>query len=345
MYINAQPPAILSLAAPAELSMHRVGESQTLKLAPYQIVQATVAEGGMERVVLKIKDHQLSADTKVPLRTGQKLNLQVMATSPQTHLRIMEEAELRHLFRLLHSFGRSIRIMPLLENMGPEAKAMVSNLMNVLGSDPNTVSGGDISRLWQDMGLNLEALLAQGRTSEAFSGFKALLFMQAGSGQVGGAATEEASAMLEHLNLFQLCRYRLAQDNTVFLPLPFEFVEQGYLLAQKHQPRQGEDQDADDPADSPDDSPAWKMNLNLKLSVLGSLEILLLFEDPGLRMRVLCETQKCAKTISQAMPQLADRLTTVSLLGYSVDTGARDPVMTLLERLVPEGDHFLEARA
>lgn len=326
--------------------MHRVGESQTLKLAPYQIVQATVAEGGMERVVLKIKDHQLSADTKVPLRTGQKLNLQVMATSPQTHLRIMEEAELRHLFRLLHSFGRSIRIMPMLENMGPEAKAMVSNLMNVLSADPNRVSGGDISRLWQDLGLNLEALLAQGRSQEAFSGFKALLLMQAAGGQGGGAGAEDASAMLEHLNLFQLCRYRLAQDNTVFLPLPFEFAEQGYLLAQKQQSRQGEeDQDAEHPADLPEDSSAWKMNLNLKLSALGSLEILLLFEDPGLRMRVLCESKKAAATVSDAMPRLAERLTTVSLLGYSVDTGARDPVMTLLERLVPEGDHFLEARA
>ncbi|MBW1778159.1 MAG: hypothetical protein JRJ54_11285 [Deltaproteobacteria bacterium] len=320
--------------------MNRAGESQALKLVPYQIVQATVAEGGMERVILKIKDHRLAADTKVPLRTGQRLNLQVMATSPQIHLRIMEEAELRHLFRLLHSFGRSIRLAPFLEDAAPDAKGVFQHLLRLLGSDPVEIEGMVLARLWRDLGLNMETLLAQGRGMEALSGLKAQLLMRMNE-QGNNTETEKAAALLEHINLFQLCRYRLAQENVVFLPLPFEFLEQGYLLAERQRRREDREED---PGGADDTGAAvWKMNLNLKLSVLGNLEIQLLFEGQVLRMRILCEDPRTARIVSAAMDRLSLQLTTVSLFSCSVDAGARDPVMTLLERLAPEGDHFLEA--
>jgi hypothetical protein len=334
--------------------MNRLGESQALKLAPYQIVQATVAEGGMERVVLNIKNQQMNAGTKVPLKTGQKLNLQVMATSPKLHLRIMEEAELRHLFRLLHSFGNGMDLTSLLENMTrglknvlPGQQEAAAGLMHMLGSDPAMVSGKDLSRLWQNLGLNFEALLAQGNLKEAFSGFKAMLLMY--SGNLAGAGGDDAAGILDHLNLFQLCRYRLAQENTVFLPLPFDFVDQGYVLAEKQENHQSNDDPEDGKNRGADDGrqnqETWRMNINLKLSNLGNLEIRLLFEGLELRMRVLCENQKTTQTVTAGMDRLAHRLSTVSLQGWSVDTGARDPVMTLLERLVPEGNHFMEARA
>ncbi|MFP4159573.1 MAG: hypothetical protein ACLFQ9_07280 [Desulfobacterales bacterium] len=338
MYISAQPPPILSLAVPAEISMNREMDGNALKLAPYQIVQASVAEGGLERVVLNIKDRQLSAETRVPLKSGQKLNLQVVNTSPKIHLRIMEEAELRHLFRLLHSFSRNIKLMPVMQQMEPGARQAAGEIMRLLGSDPSAIGGKDLSGLWQGLGLNLETLLAEGNRDQAQSGLKALLLAHANSFSNTGAGREEAATVLEHLVLYQLCRHRLAQENVVFLPLPFEFLEQGYLLAEKEE--RGEKREGGEKDDR-----TWKMNLHLSLSGLGSLQVILLFEDSDLWLRILCESRHIAKEVSGAVGGLKDRLTTVSLRGFSVDTGAADPAVHLLRRLAPEGDHFLEAEA
>jgi len=46
--------------------MQRGTESQPLNLEPYQIFRATVAEGGLEKVVLNLQNYRLEAETKVP---------------------------------------------------------------------------------------------------------------------------------------------------------------------------------------------------------------------------------------------------------------------------------------
>ncbi|MCF8025534.1 MAG: flagellar hook-length control protein FliK [Desulfobacteraceae bacterium] len=341
MYVSAQPPPILSLAVPAELSLNQGKQSGQLKLQPYQIVQATVQEGGLDKVVLNLRQHRLKAETRVPLRSGQKLNLQVVSTSPQVHLRIVEEAELRHLFRLLHAFGENIRLMPALQNLEAQGFNLPSGLMGLLGSDPDAIDGNMLSRLWKDLGLNLEALLADGKKPSADSGLKMFLLMHAHQMQAAEDGSGDSTGILEHLRLFQLCRYRLAQENVVFLPLPFDFLEEGYLLAEKE--AQDSEQGSGDSQEDGED--IWKLSLNLKLSKLGDLQILMLFEKQELRLRVLCGSREKADIINSALPGLQKRLTSVDMVSFSVDTGAPDPMMHLLGRLVPEGDHFLEASA
>ena len=363
MYVSAPPPPVLSVAVPAEISMRHGTESQPLKLAQYQIVRAAVAEGGMDKVVLNVGRHKFSADTEVPLKTGQELNLQVMATKPRIHLRIMEAAELKHLFRLLNSMGDNVKLTPLLKTlqslagsgandgqalpglMGrgaglqlPEGMtAVLSQLARLFQASPGRVSGEDLAGMWQKLGLNLEALLAAGRDSEAQAGLKSVLFKAAPQLDQQGIFPDGLEKVMEQLNLFQLCRHRLAQENIFFLPLPFAFLEQGYMLAERER-GSGEEEDGEET------EPPWKMTLHLKLSVLGALEIKLLFEEESLRLRVLCDSKDKAEMVSRAIPRLADRLTTVSLKGYSVDAGAEEPVASLVKRLVPDGKHFLEAQ-
>ncbi|MFO7838412.1 MAG: flagellar hook-length control protein FliK [Desulfosalsimonadaceae bacterium] len=357
MYVSAPPPPVLSVAVPAEISMQQGTESQPLKLAQYQIVQATVAEGGMERVLLNVEQHQLSAETQVPLRQGQQLNLQVMATKPQIHLRILEEAELRHLFRLLNNLGENSRLAPLLESITSwavragaagqggaeggvpaETEAVLSQMSRLLGSDPAGLSGRDLSGLWHRLGLDLEALLASGREAEAGAGLKSVLFQLADRAFDPAGRPEGLEQVLEQLSLFQLCRHRLAQENTIFLPLPFSFLEQGYLMAERDDhggAEDGEEEEAEQ---------VFRMTLHVKLSSLGSLEIKLLFEDKALRLRVLCESRQTAEAVSRALPRLEEGLTTVALKGYSVGTGAEEPAASLVRRLAPDGKHFLEAQ-
>jgi hypothetical protein len=345
MYINAQPPPVLTLAVSPEISMQRGTESQPLKLEPYQIVQATVAEGGLEKVVLNFKHHRLEAETKVPLRSGQNLSLQVLGTQPRIHFRILENSELNHLFRLLHSLDQNIKLPILIEGIqtsrvhgfdhfSKEMQALLPALILLLQSNPEKLSGKNLSQLWDKLGLNLEALLSAGKTVEAKTNLKTMLMMHAMKIHQQGGTTESIENVLDLFRLYQLCRYRLAQENLLFLPLPFSFLEQGYLLAEKKRHQDQEENDLDQ---------FWKMTLYLKLSYLGNLQILLLFENLTLCLRILCDSKDKAEIISESLIRLQNHLSTVSLESFSVGTGAEDPLQSLVQRLAPDGDHFLKA--
>lgn len=325
--------------------MQRGKESQTLKLEPYQIVQATVAEGGQEKVVLTLKQHQIEAETKVPLRSGQNLSLQVLGTQPQLQFRILEDSALNHLFRLLYSLDQNIKVLPLIEGIqtkhghgidhfSKEMQTLLTSLILLLQSNPHKLSGKDLSRLWDKLGLNLEALLSAGKTNEAKTNLKTMLLRHAMEIQKQGGKTENIENALDLFRLFQLCRYRLAQESLLFLPLPFSFLEQGYLLAEKKRHQDQEDIDS---------GQFWKMTLYLRLSFLGNLQILLLFENLTLCLRILCDSTDKAEIVSESLTRLQNHLSTVSLDGFSVGTGAEDPVQSLVQRLAPDGDHFWTA--
>jgi hypothetical protein len=316
-----------------------------LKLEPYQIVQATVAEGGLEKVVLNLKHHRLEAETKTFLRSGQNLSLQVLETHPQLQFRIIENSELNHIFRILHSLNQNIKVLPLFEaiqtsnvqgfdHFPKEMQALLSALIQLLQSNPGKLSGKDLSRLWDKLGLNLEALLSAGKTVEAKTNLKTMLLMHAIGIHKQGGTTESIENVLDLFKLFQLCRYSLAQENLLFLPLPFSFLEQGYLLAEKKRHQGQEDNDSER---------FWKMTLHLKLSFLGNLQILLLFENLTLCLRILCDSKDKVEIISNSLSGLGNLLSTVSLDRFSVGIGAKDPLQSLIQRLTPDGDHFLRA--
>ena len=337
------------MAAPSQIILQPGSQGKPLQLQPHQIVQATVAEGGMDKVLLNLKQQQMEAQTKVPLKSGQKIHLQVMSTRPQIHLKIVEEAELKHLFRALPLLGRSSSqssslaqqlqsLMNQLQTKLPtETQSLLAGLTQLLGAAPEKISGKALSQLWHRLGLDFEALMAGDRASEAESGLKPLLLKLLSE----PAATQQRDIpdkleqVLEHFKLYQLCRSRLHQENTLFLPLPFAFLEQGYLLAERES---GEDENNED-KDQP-----WKITLNVRLTALGNLQILLLFEKQELRLRILADSQEKMQFLSESLAGLQENLAGFTLRSYSVGLGADDPTKALVRRLAPHGEHFLETQ-
>ncbi|MFO8085048.1 MAG: hypothetical protein R6U27_12100 [Desulfobacterales bacterium] len=343
MYINAQPSTFLMTAMQPELSMHQGTESQPLKLLPFQIIRATVAEKGLDEVVLNLKQLRLTARTKVPLKSGQNLNLQVISTHPQIQLKIVEETELKHLLRLLHLLHQNIRLTQLFDQLqntnthgfepfSENMQNLLKDLLILLQSNPGHLTGNNLSALCNQLGLGFEALLSAGAKKEARNTLKSALLIYAGKCQQEEKSFENIDHVLNQLKLYQLCRCRLAQEDAVFVPLPFSFLEQGYLIAE-----QWEHFDKD----SGKIQKFWKINLNLKLSLLGNLQILLLCENLDLRMRILCDSDEKVGIISKSLNRLKDNLTTVSLLSFSVGTGAEDPGRYLVRRLTPDKENIL----
>ena len=325
--------------------VERGTESQPLKLLPFQIVRAMVAEGGIDRVVLNLKQHHLNAETKIPLKTGQNLRLQVISTHPQIQFKIMEEPELKHLSRVLHLIHYNIKLPSLInllqnrhsQNFEPfsdKIQNLLQSLKGLLQSNPGQLTGKNLSMLWNLLGLDLEALLAAGKRTQAQNGLKTALLMHVRKLQNEGKSSETIENALEQFKLYQICRYRLAQENVWFVPLPFSFLKQGYLLAEKW--KQNDHKNSEN-------NHCWKMTINLKMSFLGNLQILLLFEKLDLRLRILCDCLDKAEIISRSLSQLKDNLTSVSLLNFSVGTGAQDPPRWLVQRLAQDDTPFLNA--
>lgn len=189
--------------------------------------------------------------------------------------------------------------------------------------------GAQLGLLGQLFGLNLEAELLRGRTREALSGLKLALL---GDREPLGNKGEEA---LHRLELFQVCRARLADQNQLFVPLPLAFLDEGFLLVEADRRDGGQRKPGDD---------VTRMSLHLRLSALGNLRIDMLAEPSGMLLRVACEDQVRAAYLQAQSERLQTRLQGLPVRGISFTAGAISPARELLQRIVPEARGMLDAR-
>jgi len=182
------------------------------------------------------------------------------------------------------------------------------------------------------LGLDFEFLAAQKLThtnAVATSGLKGMLISVLDNGKVASAVREQASSMTQQLESLQLCRLRLAQDGVLFLPLPLDFLEQGYVLFEQ----QSQQNSADDNASA---QPSYLVSINLSMAELGSIQANLLFEQQQLFVRIKCADDASAIVVRQHIDELRQGLQEFNLGSVQVTTGAEDPALVLLRRLQPQ---------
>ncbi len=505
--MNIVPPVsmpnvvVQAASAPAQLTR----EERQNDLLMHQMIRATVEEGGQEKALLKFGDRKLWVESRVALRAGDQLSLQVVETHPELKLRILDTGLLDRLGRSLHLLGSRAELGGLLQEMsggqragaaergevlqallaglkspgegspplqlqqlsrqlglalerqllsgqGPEAAASLKNLLREnLGlldqqkadllvrmqpllmtlarlrqwiADPATAAAqtaqlpadlkqlvtsllaltrapGQLapeqaanlaSSLGEALGKHLAAPVgADGATllrlQQVLAEFPALaaaaeanvkslthlegpqrdllavllrlvrrderrlagvegeeIVRQMGrwlEQEVTGAvdrARERTDDALRHLELWQMCRARLAEIGVDFLPLPLSFLEQGYLLARKHQGADGGEGQADS-------ARSWSLSLFLELEGLGPLQIDCLYQKQGLYLRFLCRDRESSGFLAAARGELAEALGHTPLLGASFAAGAEGPAQALIQRLIPAERHIFNARA
>ncbi len=316
-------------------------ESRRQELRADQIVQASVVEGGMERVLLELAGHRLRAETRLPLQAGQKLTLQVVRTSPQVELRVVENLLLERLGHAIHLLGEPRSLAALLDILprpaggGPEARTLVETLLQ--GLDPQGgkfFEGTPLKELARHLGLGLERALAAGDSQGATSGLKgALLALLPSLADGSPEALEGVRSWLQALELHQMCSLRLAEQGGWLLPLPLPFLEQGYLISERR--RSGPDGEEEGP---------FRLTLHLCLEGLGDLRVDLLSEAEGLYLRLACQSEEKASFVQSFREELAESVTALPLQGLAVSAGAEAPDRALLRRVLPEGNGVLDAR-
>lgn len=491
----SQPNLVVhAVSQPAQLSR----EERQQDLLLHQMIRATVEEGGQEKALLQFGERKLWVESRVPLRAGERLSLQVIETHPELKLRILDSGLLERLGRSLHLLGNRLDVARLAAALGQAATARPDTALNQLaahlGRDGATPLPGDsLKALAGQLGLALERQLLSGLPQQARDSLKnALLDVQGqlrqrqvelrahlqplatelarfpqllAAGQAPGVelgnggrqvvdallmlarlqptagqaetaapaallgeglgrllapfvedtrdalarvaqvlaelpalaanpaaeaavareldgpqrdllatllrlirrdasrlagsegpalagkfaaalekealgglrqALEKSGEALQQLELWQMCRARLAEIGVDFLPLPLAFLEQGYLVAR----RQGGEPDRGGEGEQGSHS----LTLFLELEGLGPLQIDCLYQGGGLYLRFFCRDRQVAGFLAGGRDELARALGEETLRGAAFAAGAEEPAQALIRRLIPPMTSIVNAR-
>ena len=310
-------------------------EARVQELRPEQVVRATVAEGGKDHVFLELNQRLIRAETRVPLRTGQTVNVQILSTSPRLELRLLDDSLAERLNRHFHLLGGRWSLLPpvrellgganpLFDRLSPAARVGLEIWVAVQGFAYERPDREFLRHLSRRFGLDLEARLARGEGKEGVETLKGALLevLQKLQGEKGEIA-DRIGRLLQSLEVFQLCQAKLAEAGLQLLPLPLPWLHQGYLLADRGE--KGAD----------DESSFFRLSLHLCLEGLGNLRIDFLQDDQGLYLRMAGESMEKAGFLSRHQDELKASLGAL-LQGVTFAQGAENPAATLLRRVLGE---------
>jgi hypothetical protein len=195
------------------------------------------------------------------------------------------------------------------------------------------LTGRSLERFIAKLGLDLEASLTKGQRVDP-SLKSIILETLAKLDPEKTNFREQTERMLQGLELQQLCQIKLARQDMFFFPLPFDFLEQGFIIADQHKVPQGEQSEK-----------PFVLSMHLALKGLGNLRIDFLLDAKGLYLRFACESKEKMEFSAQFKNDLQNAIQTIPLQGISFSTGADDPAAVLIAKLVDYGDSVLDTRA
>ncbi len=326
------------------------GQQQTpFQMQEGQIVHAqVVGTKSADTFILNVgENHILARSDSVTLSPGQSLQLQVTATKPTLELKIITAPLQHYLGRALTFIGQNLDLTPLMQILqqpaNPEMAKLSATSMNML-EDFFTLQqmplsgkeGGDtLRRLLDGIGLQMEARLSQGTQDVRANSLKSALLeviQQTGEETIKEAGKE----LLSTVESFQLSQLRLDPDKTLILPLPFPFLNQGYLLIDQKQGKESEGREREK---------QMHFSLHLALTGLGNLQIDFLQADDGVWMRFNCDSQEKADFVAQFSDELKQQLADIPVQGLAFAATATPPGADLIRMLMPAGQSLLNTKA
>lgn len=322
---------------------------------PYQMqegqtMHALVAGmAGENKFILNIGANRILAQgDSVTLSPGQTLQLQVTATTPQLEFKIITAPFQQYLGHSLTFISHSLDLTslmqmlqqppnPALQILSPTSIQVLEDFFALQQTPLSGKEGGDRLRQMIDtLGLQLEAKLGKGIKDEGTASLKSALLEIVHHFKESDKIGETGKALLSTIDSFQLSQLRLDQDKTLLLPLPFPFLDQGYLLIDQKQ-----DQDTEEGQKK---RKQLHFSLHLALTGLGNIQIELLQTDDGLWMRFNCDSQEKADFVSQFSDDLKQQLADIPLQGLSFSTAANPPDTDLIRLLMPTGQSLLNTK-
>lgn len=315
---------------------------------PGQLVKAVVAEVKPNNLYqLQLGEQLLYARSEANLTSGQQLKLQVLQTSPQLEFKIVTDS-------LNQVIGRSLTIAQDGINPSPLIESLLGNssvfnqlslrsqqlLQTFLSLNQNPPSGNNSGQVLknhlQSLGLGFETLLRHDDPTRAATSLKGALLELMSLIKPNEQPGLLANKLLSMLEFFQLAQLHSDSSQHLIFPLPFSFLEQGYLLIEHDQNSNGGKEF---------DQQEFRYSLHLKLTELGNLKVVFHHNNKGLLIRFFTETQEKADYLSEFAEQLNPLLGEIHLYGISFGVGAQDPINDLMHHINPQRKTVLNTTA
>lgn len=311
-----------------------------------QLLKALVLQAkGDAQFVLEIGGNQLTARSEAPLKIGQQLQLQVQKTSPQIELRIVTDTLNQFIGRSITLVGKNIDIRslfnnlqtqtpPLLETLTPTSKSILEFFNSLQQGAVGGKDGGVIlKQLIDNLGLNLEQLLARGEHERSANTLKAALLEIAHNFSSAEKLAETTNKLLTILELFQIAQLHRSSETHLIFPIPLPFVEHGYLVVERDGKEKGKETE---------EGGGKRFSLHLKMSELGNLSIDFLKTEENLTIRFLADSQAKADFIEDFKEELENSISGVSQVNILFSGDATDPIADLIREMIPEGSPMLD---
>jgi len=215
--------------------------------------------------------------------------------------------------------------------LSQEQWTQLETLSKDLMTDFRSSGARILFRLSHGLGLDYEVLLAEQKGDQAAQSLKGALMKLSEGDDLPDSVRDSSRQVVQQVELFQLTRARFAQEGILFIPLPFEFMEQGYALVEQRQGGQ-------------DGETSHVVTLNMSLEGLGAVQANLLFEQQALFVRILCEDDASQQSLQEGLAELEEALAPFSVRSIQIAQGVEDPAIELINRLQPHRDSVFDAR-
>jgi hypothetical protein len=324
-------------------AQHR-GRGQVQQSVPGQLLKATVVEAsGNNRFVLDFAGTKQQVRSEAALSVGQKLQLQVMTTSPAIELKIVTDTLNSFLGRSLTLLDTGVDLAALmrglqqpgeLARLTTASRDVLSTFFSIQQAGITGRDGGvNLKFMVENLGLNLENLLARGDAPQALATLKAALLNVADSLRDAGTIANLTGKLLATIELFQFAQLNSNADSISLFPLPLPFLELGYLSVERWEGEEGKGQS---------ESTEQRFSLHLSLTELGNLRIDFVKNKEGLLLKFKAESEEIAEYIRAASSELEAALSKETGVTMFFSGGAPDPRLDLIHYLVPEGRSILD---
>lgn len=205
------------------------------------------------------------------------------------------------------------------------------------GAGGSENKGGELlQQLVNKLGLNLESLLAAGNKEEAVKTVKLALMELVQNFTEQSKLAESGKHALNTLEFFQLTQIQAGRQDTLIVPLPLPFLEQGYLVVEDYQGQSGQGgEDREMPK---------HFSLFLKLSPLGNLKIDFLASGDGVYIRFNSESKEVSDFLAAFKDELNTAITDTLVHGVSFTEKGEDPLTAVLKRSRAEAESFIDTK-
>jgi len=338
----------LQTAQPILQKMEAGAVEQLIRQGNYT-VKATVLENqGEQRTLVRITGEPYPLQGRMEAQPGESKSLQLQSLQPTVSffpvndrgvVNTTQPLVLAAQDQALPALVRALQL-PLftgLDLLQPKQQQLLHNMQSLQPANLQEPGAGELlKRNLEQLGLRSEAMVAQGKGQDAATQLKTVLAEIVRIFQGQEEISSNASRLLATLENSQVVQASPQQENTLLFPLPFSFLEKGYLMVEQDGGQQGGEGDAGE---------SFSYTLHLALEGLGNVRVKCSQDKESTRIAFFLDSQEKADFVSTFGGELKESISSAPLLSLSFGSGAESPTTALLQKILPAEQPMLSTRA